>query len=134
MLLWFGSDIGLKGANELATVLNVSDSFIGFTVLAIGTGLPELITSLMAMLKKEVKIAIGNVIGSNILNLSFILGISFIIQPITPSLSIFKEFLLWMALQLIFLSLVFIFSKYKISKIEALFMLAIYFASFMVVG
>ena len=133
-LLWFGSDIVLQGADSLANSFNVSDSFIGFTVLAIGTGLPELTTSLMAILKKEMKIAIGNVIGSNILNLSFILGISLIIQPINPSLLILKEFVLWIALQFIFLSLVFIFTKYKISKIEAMFMLAIYIASFVVVG
>lgn len=72
----------VDGAVHIATRLNISQSIIGLTIVAIGTSLPELATSAMAAYKKQTDIAIGNVVGSNIFNIFFILGISAVIRPL----------------------------------------------------
>lgn len=77
-----GSNFFVNAAVEIAMLFNVSQVIIGLTIVAIGTSLPELITSIVASLKKEGDIAIGNVVGSNIFNLLSILGITAVILPI----------------------------------------------------
>lgn len=72
----------VNGATEIALQFGVSNSLIGLTVVAIGTSLPELATSAVAAYKKNTDIAIGNVVGSNIFNAFFILGVSALIQPV----------------------------------------------------
>jgi cation:H+ antiporter len=78
----------VDGAVEIASGLGVSEALIGLTVVAVGTSLPELATSAVAAYKKNVDIAVGNIIGSNIFNVFWILGISSIIKPLpfTPAL------------------------------------------------
>jgi len=80
--LILGSRWVVTGASGLAEKLGVSQSLIGLTVVALGTSLPELATSAMAAYKKNSDIAVGNVVGSNIFNIFFILGVSSIIRPI----------------------------------------------------
>jgi cation:H+ antiporter len=80
--LFLGGKFVVDGAIEIAKMFGMSETFIGLTVVAIGTSLPELVTSVMAALKKSTDIAIGNVIGSNIFNLLWILGISASIKPL----------------------------------------------------
>lgn len=77
-----GSQFVVIGASGLAGLLGVSQSLIGLTVVALGTSLPELATSAVAAYKKNPEIAVGNVVGSNIFNIFFILGVSAIIRPI----------------------------------------------------
>jgi len=77
-----GASLFVDGAVRLATMLNVSEAVIGLTVVAIGTSLPELATSVVAALKKESDIAVGNVVGSNIFNILCILGISGLVTPL----------------------------------------------------
>jgi len=72
----------VDGAVSLALKLGVSQSLIGLTIVAVGTSLPELATSVVAALKKNPEIAVGNIVGSNIFNIFFVLGISSIIRPI----------------------------------------------------
>ncbi len=72
----------VDGAVQIAEFLNVSQSLIGLTIVAVGTSLPELATSAVAAYKKQSDIAIGNVVGSNIFNIFFVLGISAIIRPL----------------------------------------------------
>jgi cation:H+ antiporter len=72
----------VDGAIVLATKLGMSESLIGLTIVAVGTSLPELATSTVAAYKKNVEIAVGNVVGSNIFNIFFVLGISAIIKPL----------------------------------------------------
>ncbi len=81
VLLSFGGDWTVNGAVKLATLLGVSQKLIGLTIVAAGTSLPELATSLVAAKKGKNDIAVGNVVGSNIFNIFFILGISFVIKP-----------------------------------------------------
>jgi cation:H+ antiporter len=72
----------VEGAIHLASALGVSQSFIGVTVVAVGTSLPELATSVVAAHKKNAEIAVGNVVGSNIFNIFWVLGLSSLIKPI----------------------------------------------------
>ncbi|PHR87463.1 MAG: hypothetical protein COA80_18840 [Leeuwenhoekiella sp.] len=80
--LYFGSEWLVLGATQLATSLGVSDYAISVTVIAIGTSVPELAASLIAALKKEKAISLGNLIGSNIFNIASVLGLTALITPI----------------------------------------------------
>ena len=79
--LFLGGKWVVDSAVAIAGLFNLSESFIGLTIVAIGTSLPELFTSAMAAYRKNIDIAVGNVIGSNIFNLLWILGISAVINP-----------------------------------------------------
>lgn len=80
--LIFGSDLFVKGAVEVAKIFGISDLVIGLTIVAVGTSLPELVTSVIAAIKKETDIAIGNIVGSNIFNILGILGITGMVKEI----------------------------------------------------
>jgi cation:H+ antiporter len=80
--LYFGGVWVVDGAIQVAKDFGLSESLIGLTIVAIGTSLPELVTSIIAALKKNADIAVGNAIGSNIFNLLWILGISALIKPL----------------------------------------------------
>lgn len=80
--LMFGGTWVVNGAIAIATALNISESLIGLTIVAIGTSLPELATSAVAAYKRQTDIAIGNVVGSNIFNIFWILGVGALINPI----------------------------------------------------
>lgn len=77
-----GGELIVRSAVSIATRLGVSEAIIGLTIVALGTSLPELATSVIAAMKKNVDIALGNVIGSNIFNVFFILGASAVIRPL----------------------------------------------------
>lgn len=81
--LWGGSELLIDGAVGMASTFGVSDRIIGITIVSIGTSIPELAASIIAILKKEKAISLGNLIGSNIFNLLAVLGITSIITPIT---------------------------------------------------
>lgn len=87
--LFFGGKWVVDGAIEIARLFQLSEAFIGLTIVAIGTSLPELVTSAMAAYRKNTDIAMANVIGSNIFNLLWVLGVSAIISPLNyqPSLN-----------------------------------------------
>lgn len=81
----FGSDLVVENASKLATRFGMSQAMVGLTIVAIGTSLPELVTSIVAAVKKENDIAVGNVIGSNIFNALLILGATSTILPLNLS-------------------------------------------------
>ncbi|TKD61404.1 calcium/sodium antiporter [Flavobacterium sp. ASW18X] len=80
--LWGGSELLINGAVGMASAFGVSDRVIGITVVSVGTSIPELAASIIAVIKKEKAISLGNLIGSNIFNLLAVLGITSIITPI----------------------------------------------------
>ena len=80
--LKYGADFVVDGATKIATRLNISESVVGITIIAIGTSLPEIITSFVASKNKKSDLALGNVIGSNIFNICLLPGIGGIISPI----------------------------------------------------
>ena len=82
LVVW-GADIAVNAATEIAKYLGVGENIIGLTVVAIGTSLPELVTSVTAARKGETDIAVGNIIGSNIFNILMVAGISAAIMPLT---------------------------------------------------
>ena len=82
LMIVFGSNFAVDSATFLAEKMGVSDRFIGLTVVALGTSLPELFTSVTAAIKKNADIAIGNIVGSNIFNILFIVGLSSVITPV----------------------------------------------------
>ena len=81
IIVW-GSDLTVDCATRIAQQLGVSERFIGLTIVAFGTSLPELVTSVIAARKVNADIAIGNIIGSNIFNILFIVGIASVITPV----------------------------------------------------
>ncbi|MCL6272648.1 calcium/sodium antiporter [Muricauda sp. 2012CJ35-5] len=81
--LWGGSELLIDGAVGMASNIGVSDRVIGITVVSVGTSIPELAASVIAVLKKEKAISLGNLIGSNIFNLLAVLGVASIITPIS---------------------------------------------------
>ena len=83
VFLAFGSDLLINGAINLASQLGVSERVIGITLVSIGTSIPELAASLVAVAKRENAISIGNLLGSNIFNILAVLGITAIINPLT---------------------------------------------------
>ena len=78
----FGGDLVVDKACIIATNFGVSQNFIGLTIVAMGTSLPELVTSIVAARKNEVDMALGNVIGSNIFNILLVLGVAAAISPV----------------------------------------------------
>ena len=109
--LKIGGDLVVNNAKLIATAMNISDKIIGLTIVAIGTSLPELVTSLTAAIKGDSDIAIGNIVGSNIFNMLFIIGLSAVITPITYNISYnFEMIVLFIAMTLM---LIFPFIKPK---------------------
>ena len=106
-LIICGSEFAVETATNLAKMAGWSDAFIGLTIVALGTSLPELFTSVMAAIKKNPDIAIGNVVGSNIFNILFILGVTSLITPLgfAPSFLIDTLISLACAVLLLVLSL-----------------------------
>lgn len=84
MIVW-GSDISVDAATELAKMFGMSDRLIGLTIVAFGTSLPELVTSVTAAIKGKADIAVGNIVGSNIFNILFVVGTTALITPVTYS-------------------------------------------------
>ncbi len=83
VIIVFGSDVTVDSAVALAKIFGMSERFIGLTIVAFGTSLPELVTSVTAALKKKVDIAVGNIVGSNIFNILFVIGCAVIIVPVS---------------------------------------------------
>jgi cation:H+ antiporter len=104
-LLGLGAESTVRGASHLARSLGVSEELIGLTLVAIGTSLPELVSSLVATLRGQSEIAIGNLIGSNIFNLLFVLGLSVVLRPIPVAPAARADLLFTGALSLLLLAL-----------------------------
>lgn len=124
--LILGSKLLVDNGIDLARIMGVSDAFIGLTLVAVGTSLPELITSLVAAYKKQVDIAVGNIVGSNIFNIFFVLGITSLVKPLPlPGINVADTLVLFGATIILFLSL-FVRQKHTISKLEGSIMLSLY--------
>jgi cation:H+ antiporter len=128
--LWGGSELLVKGAVNVAELLGVSNRVIAVTMIAVGTSIPELAASVVAALKKEKDLSIGNIIGSNIFNLASVLGITAIIHPITVvknGLAFVLTDIVWMiGFSAIILPLAFLPKKYKISRYKGVILFVAY--------
>ena len=129
-MIVFGSDFTVTGATKIAEALGVDSRLIGLTIVAFGTSLPELVTSVTAAKKNAVDIAIGNIIGSNIFNILFVLGIAGAVSPnpigfdpvfrIDTLVAVFTVVLLWLC----------VFKNKKLGKVGGIIMLVSYAAYF----
>jgi len=122
--LGFGGNLVVSSAVSLAQLLGVSEKIIGLTIVAAGTSLPELATSVVAALKKNSDIAVGNIIGSNIFNILLILGVSSLLHPVAYN-TIFNREILVVSLGTVFLFVaMFTGEKQKLDRWEAAILLA----------
>lgn len=116
----------VDGAIKIAEIFKISESLIGLTIVAIGTSLPELATSAIAAYKKQTDIAIGNVIGSNIFNIFWILGFSAVIHPIPFNKSSNPDILMAIIASLILFTTMFIGKKRIIERWQGVVMVLLY--------
>jgi cation:H+ antiporter len=123
--LYFGSEWFVGSARELAGYLGVTERVISITVVALGTSLPELVTSVIASFKKESDLAVGNLLGSNIFNIFSILGFTSIIKEIAVNDTILRVDMLWM-LAITLLVLPMMISKRVITRAEGGMLLFVY--------
>ena len=127
--LWGGSELLIKGATTLAKDFGVTDRVIAVTVVSIGTSVPELAASIIAIVKKEKAISLGNLIGSNIFNILAVLGITSMITPIpVVDERLLTGDLFWMlGISFIILPLVFIPKGYRLNWKDGCLLLMAYF-------
>lgn len=128
LTLYYGAEFLVDGAVKFANQINISEAVISVSIVAIGTSIPELAASLVAIAKNEKSISVGNLIGSNIFNIGSVLGITAIIKDIPIADEIIQRDIIWM---MVFTVLIMVLSvlpeKNKISKYKGLIMLVGYF-------
>ena len=126
--LWLGSEVLIKAAVDLATEWGVGERIISISVVSIGTSIPELSASLIAIYNKEKAISIGNLIGSNIFNILAVMGITSLIHPIeVTDLDLINKDFLWMLfISFLILPLVFLPIKMRLGAIEGFILIGFY--------
>lgn len=129
-IVW-GGNLVVDSASNIALTFGWSQTFIGLTIVALGTSLPELVTSVVAARKGENDLAVGNVVGSNIFNILLILGVSSFITPITLDVTaVYDTIILIIASIVVYISAI---SKREIQRKEGILFLVCYFAFFLYV-
>lgn len=120
----FGGDLTVQTASRIAIDFGMSQTLVGLTIVALGTSLPELVTSIVAARKNEVGMALGNAIGSNVFNILMVLGIASAISPI----AFMTENIIDIVVLLVFSLIVWLFAatKQQLSKLEGAIMIALY--------
>ena len=128
VLLYFGGKWTVNGAVSFARLFGLSEYLISLTVVAVGTSLPELLTSVVAAQKGNADIAIGNIVGSNIFNIFWILGITATVRPLP--LPQFANIDLWIlaAITGIFFAFMFIGRRYELDRWQGVLFLLMYAA------
>lgn len=128
--LWGGSEFLIEGATALAREFGVTERVIGVTVVSVGTSIPELAASIIAILKKEKAISLGNLIGSNVFNILVVLGITSIITPVSVMDNrLLTNDILWMlAIAFVVLPMVFIPKGLRLNWKNGLILLMLYVA------
>jgi len=124
--LKFGGDLAVNNAVKVAEWFGLSEKIISVTILAVGTSLPELVTTVSAAIKKENDIAIGNILGSNIFNMLLIIGVSALIKPITYNISYNIDMYIVMSAAVVLFLFAYIPPKNKMSRINGIIHLSLY--------
>lgn len=125
-----GGQLVVNSATNIAYSFGMSEKLVGLTIVAMGTSLPELVTSVVAALKGEKDMAIGNVLGSNIFNILLILGVSSLISPIGVSASLMVDVLFLIGISIFIFALIFLSKgkEKKLSRAEGLILVGLYVA------
>jgi len=124
VVIVIGGQLTVTNAVTIALDLGMTERMVGLTILAVGTALPELVTSLMACKKGEMDMAIGNIVGSSIFNILFILGISGVILPLAITDNLIFDFAFLVAGSFAFL--IFVCTGKKVNRVEGLLLVAAY--------
>tara|TARA_A100001011_G_scaffold88901_1_gene93319 strand:+ start:178 stop:1113 length:936 start_codon:yes stop_codon:yes gene_type:complete len=126
--LWLGSETLIKGSVSLAESMGVSERIISVSIVSLGTSIPELTASIIAIINKEKAISIGNLVGSNIFNLMAVLGITAMIHPLSvEDPGLLSNDVLWMlGISFLILPLVFLPMSYRLSLRDGLILIIIY--------
>lgn len=128
LALYYGSEFLIEGAVNLAKQIDISEAVISVTIIAVGTSIPELAASVVALAKGEKGVSVGNLIGSNIFNIGSVLGLTALVKNIPVAQEIIQRDIIWM---LIFALLILLLSalpkKDKLSKYKGLIILSLYF-------
>ena len=127
LIVW-GADVTVDAATELANIFKMDERLIGLTIIAFGTSLPELVTSVTAAIKGKTDIAVGNIVGSNIFNILFVVGTAALITPVVYSADFLVDSIV--AVVAMVLLLVCVLPKKKLGRLGGLVMLAGYAAYF----
>lgn len=127
-MIKYGSDFTVDAATKIAVAFGMDDRLIGLTIVAFGTSLPELVTSVTAARKGKTDIAVGNIVGSNIFNILFVVGTTALITPVTYSQSFMMDS--FAAIGTVVLLLLCTVKDKKIGKLEGAIMLAAYIGYF----
>ncbi len=122
-----GGEAVVYGAKEIALAAGMSETLVGLTIVALGTSLPELVTSIVAAHKGQVDMAVGNCIGSNIFNILLILGVSTTIHPIGVNVANIWDLIILIAVSIV--TLMFCINKKRISRGEGIVMVLMYVGS-----
>lgn len=126
--LTIGGKFIVDSAVSIASYFGVSQSLIGLTIVAVGTSLPELATSAMAAIKKNPDIAVGNIVGSNIFNTFWILGVSAIINPLPFSLPLIRDVLMTVLATLLLFAFMFVGKRHIIERWQGFIFILAYIA------
>ena len=126
ILLKFGGDLVVNYSSNIARELNVSEMIIGSTIVAIGTAMPELVTSIIAIIRKDTNLAIGNLVGSCVLNIFLILGIGAIITPLQFSSKFNLSIIILFISTLILWLFNYIGKKETITRVKSIFLLLLF--------
>ncbi len=114
----YGGNLVVSSSTEIAFGLGMSETLVGLTIVAIGTSLPELMTSITASIKKQSEIALGNIVGSNIFNILFVLGTTSIITPLSVDPKVFTDVIILIILTIVLL--IFAISRSRVGRYEGL--------------
>ena len=125
-LLKFGADYVVNNSVEIATALGISERIIGLTVIALGTCLPELVTSVVAAFKGNTDIAVGNVVGSNITNVLLVMGVPALFSPIMYATSYNLDFALLAIFSVVLVGFAFVGTKHTMTRREGVFFVFLY--------
>lgn len=126
VLLIFGGNLFLDSAKKLAVAWGLSDAVIAITIVAVGTSLPELVTAIIAATKKNPQLALGNVIGSNLFNLMFILGVASTVRPLSFQSINIVDYVVMLAAAVMLYLVIYTFKKNKFDRVEGFIFLAAY--------
>ena len=125
--LFFGGEMIVNNSMFLAEKFGISDTVIGLTIVAVGTCLPELATSIVAALRKRADIAVGNIVGSNIFNIFFVLGVTALIRPLPFGREYLRDLIVMLAANLFLFFAMFTGQKNKIDRWEGIVFVVLYF-------
>jgi cation:H+ antiporter len=126
--LWLGSETLVKGAVSLASEMGVSERIISISIISVGTSIPELSASIIAIIRKEKAISLGNLIGSTVFNILAVMGVTSIIKPIeVQDLNLISNDFVWMFLiSILVLLLVFVPKDKRLNRINGIILLGLY--------